>query len=302
MAKLSQSSLRETLRNFKWTLVVTFAGVAISVLASYVETRTFDTVLVLMGLLISLMVAIVTSRYEEMIIMDDTVKDLSQLYGRFEKLIYPMKVEQTSRLGVYVEAVKTLRNFIAQHKSDRDQCGTLLIIQRTPSPIFHSEIQKDKPGYREEKNFKEAIFEAIKLAKQKRIKLVFAFSPNDQRTLNAAKDIYKIDQDIIKRINDFGATFVDDKNPHGNWDFLRLYPLNNRTVQPLMIADKLMEIYIEETKDEIVFIRTANEEITTNYFEKYWKLTEAVSPVSAKNELEGIKKQLINHEIHIIQN
>jgi len=297
MAKLSQSDLRETLKNFKWTLIVTFAGVAVSVLASYIETRTFDTVLVLMGLLISLMVAIVTSRYEELIIMGNTVKDLSQLYGRFEKLIYPIKVEQTSRLGVYVEAVKTLRNFVVQHKSNRNDCGTLLIVQRTPSPIFHSDVQKDKPGYKEEKNFSEAIFEAIDLAKQRNIKLIFAFAANDPKTLNAAKDLYKIDQEIVKRISDFGAAFVSEKNPHENWDYLRLYPLNNRTVQPLMVADKLMEIYIEETKDEIVFIRTVNEEITANYFEKYWRLAEAISPVSARNELDSIKRALTQSEL-----
>lgn len=297
MAKLPQSDLRETLKNFKWTLIVTFAGVAISVLASYIETRTFDTVLVLMGLLISLMVAIVTSRYEEMVIMGDTVKELSQLYGRFEKLIYPMKVEQTSRLGVYVEAVKTLRNFVAQHKNSHNDCGTLLIIQRTPSPIFHSDMQKDKPGYEEEKSFSAAIFDAIELAKQRKIKLIFAFPTNDPKTLNAAKDLHKIDPEIVKRINDFGATFVNEKNPHENWDYLRLYPLNNRTVQPLMVADKLMEIYIEETKDEIVFIRTVNEEITTNYFEKYWKLAEAVSPVSARGQLDSIKRALSQSEL-----
>ncbi len=288
MAQSTEGEVKETLKNFKWTLIVTFGGVAVSVLASYIETSTFDTTMVLMGLLVSLMIAIITSRYEEMLITRSTLKDISGLYTRFEKLIYPMKVEQTSRVGVYIEAAETLSKFLSEHKNSSNKDCALLIVQRTPSPIFHSDAQKDKLGHREEKKFSDAILEAAELARQGKINFVYAFPLNDAKTLNSSKEIYKIDKDIIGRINAFSSAFIGDKNAYEYWDNLRLYPLNNRAVQPLMVADKRMEIYIEEAKDEIVFIRTENEEISTSYFEKYWKLSDSVTPVSVQTSLKEL--------------
>jgi hypothetical protein len=242
------------------------------------------------------MFAIVTSRIEEMnnnsVIMNATFNRFDQLCDRLEKLIYPMKVERTSRVGVYEEAEQTLRGFIGQHQSVSDNIGLLLVIQRTPSPIFHSNQKKDKLGYIEEGKFNTAIFEAIDLAKKKKIKMIFAFPFNDPKILTAAENLYRIDKEIVDRINKFGSSFVNKADPHAHWANLRLYPLNNRTVQPLMVADKLIEIYVEEAEGEIVFIRAVDDEKAKDYFERYWKLTENVAPLSALNDLESITEKL----------
>jgi len=280
----------ENFEKFKWTLLVTFLGVIISIMASYLGTGTLDPVKLLMGLIISVIVSLVTSRYEEIKynseMINSAIDNLCSVSNRFEGLISSVKVVPSNRAGMFTEAAATLKNLIEKHeKNDQTIPGSLLIVQRTPTPIFHSELQAQAPGYYEEKGFRELLDRAIALAKDAKIRMVFAFSVTEPAFREKIRQLLCNDPRAAERIRVFLSSFYGEGNSHKYWSNLRLYPMENRRGHPFMVADDVVEMWVEETEDDRTYIRAVDRSTAGQFFEKYWTLTGDVQPAKARRLL-----------------
>jgi hypothetical protein len=167
----------ENFQKFKWTLAFTILGILFSVFVSYYQTRAINPETLLIGLILSLMVALVTSRYEEIkynsafvarIIVQLTnaekskLTDLNEVCAELKELSCPMKIEITDRPGSYEEANRTIKQFIDKYKEEGPSVrGLLLLMQRTPAPIFHTDKQEGMVGYKEEKAYIKLLDSAI---------------------------------------------------------------------------------------------------------------------------------------------
>lgn len=290
----ARSSAPESFQKFKWTLIVTFLGVGISILASYVGTGAFDPVRLLIGLVISITVSLVTSRYEEFKIntemMNRTIGNLLSISDNLGNLISPVKVVPATRTGMYSEAIATMSYLLKKHESNNQVVpGWLLIVQRTPSSIFHSELQAQVPGYVEERNFKELLDKATELAKEGKIRMIFAFSISDPVFRDRFRHLLRNDPKAADRVRSFVSSFYNEEDPHRFWNSLRLYPMENRKAHPFIVADDIIGVWVEETEEDRTYMRAVDERVARVFFEKYWALSEAVPPTKAQQLLMTLK-------------